>query len=181
MNVFFSVNLTSWIVVFLFLYQRWCNGRSDIYDCCGEGLPCLSKQDSVVLIPLQYDGFYLAFTLPTAVFLLCPIVLFFGRNMYRRYPPQGSVFVKSIKLWSYAARGRWSLNPITLYKNLKADDFWESAKPSNIPDGQRPVWMTFDDKWVEEVRRGFKACAVFLWYPLYCTSSDWNGNWILRL
>ena len=30
--------------------------------------------------------------------------------------------------------------------------------------------MTFDDAWVDEVSRGFKACKVFLWYPLYCTS-----------
>lgn len=115
----------------------------------------------------KYNGFYLAFTLPTAVFLLCPIVLYVGRNRYRRSPPQGSVLIKSIKLWKYAARGRWSPNPVTLYKNLKADDFWESAKPSNIPDGQRPSWMTFDDKWVEEVRRGLKACSVFTWFPLY--------------
>ncbi|KAH9975483.1 POT family-domain-containing protein [Lactifluus volemus] len=89
--------------------------------------------------------------------------------MYRRYPPQGSVLAKSIKVWCYAARGRWSLNPIVLYKNFKAEDFWESAKPSNIPDSQRLVWMTFDDKWVEEVRRGFKACTVFTWYPLLYT------------
>lgn len=27
--------------------------------------------------------------------------------------------------------------------------------------------MTFDDEWVDEVRRGFLACKVFLWYPLY--------------
>jgi len=27
--------------------------------------------------------------------------------------------------------------------------------------------MTFDDAWVEEVRRGLLACKVFLWYPLY--------------
>ena len=80
------------------------------------------------------------------------------------------MLAKAIKLWAYAARGRWSLNPIALYKNLKADDFWESAKPSNIPDGQRPEWMTFDDNWVEEVRRGFKACSVFVWFPLYCAS-----------
>ncbi|KAI0300503.1 POT family-domain-containing protein [Multifurca ochricompacta] len=104
---------------------------------------------------------------PTAVFLLCPLVLYAGRNRYRRSPPQGSVLGKAIKLWAYAARGRWSANPITLYKNLKADDFWESAKPSNIPDSERPEWMTFDDKWVEEVRRGLKACSVFTWYPLY--------------
>ncbi|KAI0266401.1 peptide transporter PTR2A [Gloeopeniophorella convolvens] len=115
----------------------------------------------------KYQGFYLAYTLPTAVFLLCPLVLFLGRNMYRRSPPQGSVLGRSIKLWSYAARGRWSLNPVTTYKNFKADDFWESVKPSNIPEGKRPTWMTFDDNWVEEVRRGIKACNVFTWYPLY--------------
>lgn len=118
----------------------------------------------------QYDGYYLAFTLPTVVFLLCPVVLFLGRNRYRRSPPQGSVLTKTIKLWRYAAQNRWSLNPVTFYKNLKSDDFWESAKPSNIPDSQRPMWMTFDDKWVEEVRRGFKACSVFMWFPVYCTS-----------
>lgn len=27
--------------------------------------------------------------------------------------------------------------------------------------------MTFDDEWVDEVRRGVVACKVFLWYPLY--------------
>ncbi|KAF8483595.1 oligopeptide transporter [Russula ochroleuca] len=115
----------------------------------------------------KYDGYYLAFTLPTVVFLLCPIVLFFGRNRYQRSPPQGSVLTKAIKLVRYAARRRWSLNPVTFYKNLKSDDFWEAVKPSNIPDGQRPTWMTFDDKWVEEVRRGLKACTVFMWFPLY--------------
>ena len=136
-----------------------------VCDSFCEGLVAL-----IAINVTQYDGYYLAFTLPTVVFLLCPIVLFFGRNMYRRSSPQGSVLSKSFRLWRYAARGRWSPNPVTLYKNLKADDFWESAKPSNIPDTQRPKWMTFDDKWVDEVRRGFKACSVFTWYPLYCTS-----------
>jgi POT family proton-dependent oligopeptide transporter len=26
--------------------------------------------------------------------------------------------------------------------------------------------MTFDDAWVDEVRRGFKACHVSLWLPI---------------
>lgn len=30
--------------------------------------------------------------------------------------------------------------------------------------------MVFDDEWVDEVRRGLKACKVFLWYPLYWLS-----------
>jgi len=50
---------------------------------------------------------------------------------------------------------------------MTADDFWENAKPSNIK-GERPTWMTFDDNWVDEVRRGLKACSVFGWFPLYC-------------
>jgi POT family proton-dependent oligopeptide transporter len=137
---------------------------------------------SITLIAgMQYDGYYLAFTLPTVVFLLCPIVLFLCRNMYHRSPPQGSVLAKAIKLWGYAARGKWTLNPVNLYKNFKGDDFWEAAKPSNIPDSQRPKWMTFDDKWVEEVRRGFKACSVFMWYPIYCTSFEVGRSRLLKL
>jgi len=50
---------------------------------------------------------------------------------------------------------------------MKADDFWENAKPSKQSIESRPAWMTFDDLWVDEVRRGFKACTVFLWLPIY--------------
>ena len=31
----------------------------------------------------------------------------------------------------------------------------------------KPAWMSFDDAWVDEVRRGLLARKVFLWYPLY--------------
>jgi POT family proton-dependent oligopeptide transporter len=27
--------------------------------------------------------------------------------------------------------------------------------------------MNFDDAWVDEVARGWSACSVFLWYPVY--------------
>ena len=32
--------------------------------------------------------------------------------------------------------------------------------------------MKFDDNWVDEVGRGFAACGVFLWFPIYCTRID---------
>lgn len=116
----------------------------------------------------QYVGFWLAYTLPTVVFLLCPLVLWFGRNRYVRSPPTGSVLGSALRILRYNLRGRFSLNPIRTYKNLKSDDFWETAKPSNVRAEEKPVWMTFDDEWVEEVKRGFKACAVFCWFPVYC-------------
>jgi len=54
---------------------------------------------------------------------------------------------------------------------------WENVKPSNIRPENRPAWMTFDDQWVDEVRRGFHACSVFCWFPLYwLTYNQINNN-----
>jgi proton-dependent oligopeptide transporter, POT family len=66
-------------------------------------------------------------------------------------------------------KGRFSINPVRTYRNLTADDFWENVKPSRIvARGEMlPPWMDFNDQWVDEVRRGLKACAVFIWYPVY--------------
>lgn len=60
-------------------------------------------------------------------------------------------------------------------KNLRADDFWENVKPSRL-GANKPSWMTFDDVWVDEVRRGLKACTVFLWYPVYWLSYNQMTN-----
>ena len=58
---------------------------------------------------------------------------------------------------------------------MRADDFWENVKPSHL-GANRPEWMTFDDIWVDEVRRGLKACTVFLWYPLWWLSYNQMTN-----
>ncbi|KAF8328997.1 peptide transporter PTR2A [Amanita rubescens] len=123
----------------------------------------------------KYVGFWLAYTLPTIVFMLCPIILLIGRKRYIRSPPTGSVLSAAMKLWWLAAKGRWSWNPVRLWNNLTASDFWDSAKPSRL--AVKPSWMTFDDNWVDEVGRGFAACGVFLWYPIYwLTYNQLNNN-----
>jgi len=127
----------------------------------------------------KFVGFYLAYTLPTVVFCLCPLVLYFGRNRYIRSPPSGSVLGKALRVLRLGAKGRWSANPVTTYRNMTAPDFWEQAKPSHVQsvEGEKPRWMTFDDQWVDEVRRGFKACVVFVWYPIYwLTYNQLNNN-----
>lgn len=115
----------------------------------------------------KYVGFWLSFMLPTVLFIFAPIVLAVCKKHYVLLPPTGSVFAKFFQLWKYAAKGNWSINPVRTYKNLSSPNFWDRAKPSNIPVNERPSWMTFDDAWVDEVRRGLKACAVFLYLPLY--------------
>ena len=124
----------------------------------------------------KYVGYWLSFLLPTLLFLLCPLVLVACRKKYVRTPPQGSVLGKATKLFLRANRGRWSLNPVATYKRLHDGTFWESVKPSNIEPAMRPAWMTFDDQWVDEVGRGFAACSVFLWYPLYWLSYNQLNN-----
>ncbi|KAJ7500067.1 POT family-domain-containing protein [Mycena latifolia] len=125
----------------------------------------------------KYVGFYLAYTLPTAVFLLCPIVLIAGRNRYVRSPPTGSVMALFLKAFGFASKGKWSLNPVATFRGLTAPDFWDAAKPSNVPAGARPGWMTFDDQWIDELKRGIKACWVFFWFPLWwLTYNQLNNN-----
>ena len=129
----------------------------------------------------KYVGFYLAYLLPTIIFCLCPLVLFFGRNLYVCSPPEGSVLPAALRIWRLALHGRWTLNPVKLYRNMTAADFWEAAKPSNYKakseSGDRPAWMVWDDQWVDEVSRGFKACVVFVWIPIYwLTYNQLNNN-----
>ncbi|KAJ7610400.1 peptide transporter PTR2A [Roridomyces roridus] len=129
----------------------------------------------------KYVGFWLAYTLPTLAFLLCPLILYLGRKRYIRTPPTGSVLATFIRLMHFGlteqATCKVSLNPIVAYRRLSAPDFWDQVKPSGVPRERRPRWMTFDDAWVEEVRRGLSACKAFMWFPVYwLAASQMNNN-----
>lgn len=106
----------------------------------------------------KYVGFWLSYTLPTILFLLCPIVMILCRKRYARLPPTGSVLGKSVQLITYGIKknGIGSINK---------DYFWTSIRPSQVE--QKPKWMTFDDAWADQVRRGLSACAVFTFYPIF--------------
>jgi len=125
----------------------------------------------------RFVGFWLAFMLPTILFLLCPIVMVLCKKNYKLTPPTGSVLGKATKLFFLANKGKWKLNPRACWKSLHDGNFWEDVKPSRFAPENRPSWMTFDDAWVEEVGRGFRACEVFLWLPLYwLTYNQLNNN-----
>ncbi|KAL4961876.1 putative MFS peptide transporter [Aspergillus stella-maris] len=115
-------------------------------------------------------GFWLSFLLPTIMFCLSPLVLYFCRNKYHLVPPTGSVYTQAYRLIREACRKHWTVKhkiagiPLVIKKN--DTHFWNAVKPTTLGES-RPTWMTFDDEWVDEVARGLKACRVFLWYPLY--------------
>jgi proton-dependent oligopeptide transporter, POT family len=125
----------------------------------------------------KYVGYWLSYLLPTILLCICPLVVYYCRDKYVQAPPEGSVLSKSMRIFLLANKGRWSLNPVATYKRLNNGTFWEAVKPSAIEPSRRPSWMTFDDQWVDEVKRGFAACSVFCWIPLYwLTYNQLNNN-----
>lgn len=117
----------------------------------------------------QDVGFWLSYTIPTVVLCCSPLVMWWGRHRYKRTPPQGSVLPNAFRLLRLASSNAWSWNLGKTYRNIKSSEFWTVAKPSYVEaqKGEKPAWMTFDDQWVDEVRRGFKACWVFVLIPFY--------------
>ncbi|THX34816.1 PTR2-domain-containing protein [Aureobasidium pullulans] len=113
----------------------------------------------------KFVGFWLAFLLPTVLFVAAPVVLFFNRKDYILSPPTGSILSKFFHMLKFS------------WKNKQGSFKWDVAKPSNVPVEQRPVWMTYDDAWVDEVKRGLSACKVFLFLPLFFLAyNQMTGN-----
>lgn len=110
----------------------------------------------------KYIGFWAAFLLPTMMFLIAPVVLVVSKKHYRLSPPTGSVYGKFWRMCTTAMRGRQR----SLFTRSKTPISWDAVRPSMIPASERPAWMTYDDAWVDEIRRGLQACRVFLFLPL---------------
>ncbi|KAJ8116415.1 hypothetical protein OPT61_g2147 [Boeremia exigua] len=107
----------------------------------------------------RYVGFYLAYLIPTVFFLFALPVLIVCKKYYVLHPPSGSVMGPAFKLLMKALGTR-------NMKNWNDGKMWESVRPSALGDN-KPSWYNFDDAWVDEVARGFRACGVFFWIPIF--------------
>lgn len=58
----------------------------------------------VIVYAEKYIGFWLSFTLPTILFIFCPIVLITFKGKYVRRPPTGSVLGKATGLFFLALK-----------------------------------------------------------------------------
>ncbi|KAF7554385.1 hypothetical protein G7Z17_g2938 [Cylindrodendrum hubeiense] len=141
------------------------NTRIFLYFYLCINLGSLAGQIGMVYVE-KYVGFWLAFLIPTALFMIAPIVLAINKKHYKLSPPTGSVLGKFLHMFWYVQKQ---------CKLFKLD--WDLAKPSNVPVDSRPEWMTYDDAWVDEVRRGLMACKVFLFLPVFFLAyNQMTGN-----
>ncbi|ORX54592.1 PTR2-domain-containing protein [Hesseltinella vesiculosa] len=110
-------------------------------------------------------GFWPAYLLPTCMFVPCVIVVILGRKKYVQTPPRGSVFVEAGRLF-------WM-------SMFKVKGGLEACKPSNLVQNYPHMVSkaTWDDVFVDELRRALRACIVFCWFPFYwlCYSQMTNN------
>nr|WGD08205.1 putative peptide transporter [Trichoderma koningiopsis] len=141
------------------------NTRIFLYFYLAINIGSLTGQISMVYVE-KYVGFWLAFLIPTGMFLLAPFVLWSQKKNYKLTPPTGSLLQKFLQMFWYARKNS---------KGFKIN--WDVARPSRIAISERPKWMTYDDAWVDEVRRGLMACKVFLFLPIFFLSyNQMTGN-----
>jgi proton-dependent oligopeptide transporter, POT family len=122
-------------------------------------------------------GYWVAYMVPTTLFVLVPIIMVLGKKNYHLTPPRGSVLLDTMRVIRLATKGKLSLNPVATYRRIKAPDFWNNAMPSHYTEENRPKAMLWDDEFVREVSRTCKACLVFLYFPIFWLSySQIDGN-----
>ncbi|KAJ7272824.1 PTR2-domain-containing protein, partial [Mycena rebaudengoi] len=116
-------------------------------------------------------GFWLAYLVPGILYGLMPIVLVIVYPKLVRLPPQGSVVLDAFKVFNtlFSRAGLGGM--------LKGGDNWNVAKPSNIEAAgglpkKKAGWVTWDDDFVDELKRTIVACRLFLFLPLFNIAND---------
>ncbi len=101
----------------------------------------------------KYQSYWLAYLVPLIMFFGAIGILISFKNQYVKRQPQGSillVFLRVLKMAFFHGRNLENVKPSNLSK--------EVASKNNV---------TWSDEFVDQVRKGLRACKVFLFYPIY--------------
>ena len=123
----------------------------------------------------KYHSFWLAFLVPTVVFIGAIVVLFFGRNKYVQKPPMGSLIIRAAKVMMTAIRIRR-----TIGKQPDRGSLLDYAKdiPSvnNENEYEQPVIDSSNNAFIDDLKKAIRACRVFLFYPFYWACYNQFGS-----
>ncbi|KAI9305055.1 POT family-domain-containing protein [Cunninghamella echinulata] len=127
------------------------------------GINCGSLAAIATTLIEKHVGFWPAYLLPTAVFVPGILIVLLGKNYYIQTPPRGSIFLEVARV---------------IRLSFKSGGL-DGAKPSKLQhtDPALAATVTWDDIFVDEVRRTLKACVIFCWFPIYwlCYSQMTNN------
>lgn len=75
------------------------------------------------------QGYWIAFLVPTCIFMMVPLVLLAGKNNYVRTPPRGSILLETMRVIAMSLEPKWSINPVSTIRAMRAPGLWDIAKP----------------------------------------------------
>jgi dipeptide/tripeptide permease len=127
----------------------WFYGMVNVGACLGIATTYLAK----------YVGYYAAYLIPTVLYLLCIPLLWFAYPKLKFVPPGGSDLGKCFKVLGVALKKGG-------VKKVFRHGFWDTAKPSVLAAKGDTKVYGWDDQFVEDVRRTFQACGIFLFFPI---------------
>ncbi|KAF3062147.1 Peptide transporter PTR2 [Daldinia childiae] len=105
-------------------------------------------------------GYWSAYLIPTILYLMLPPLLWFLNPRLIKQPPGGSDLGNVFKvLGDIFAHGG--------LKRIGRTGFWEAGKPSVRKAAGSTKVYTYDDQFVNDVRRTFQACGIFLFSPIW--------------
>ncbi|EXJ84097.1 hypothetical protein A1O3_04764 [Capronia epimyces CBS 606.96] len=122
-------------------------------------------------------GFWLGFLVPTIAFvLMIPCMAIIAKPVVVQ-PPTGSAVFDGFKVFGVIIK-KGGLKGM-----LKGGDaFWNHGKPSVMAvegtlEGKKAGWLNWDDEFVDDLRKTFSACKIFLFLPIFNLSD--GGIWSL--
>ncbi|KAK3690198.1 hypothetical protein B0T22DRAFT_423972 [Podospora appendiculata] len=105
-------------------------------------------------------GYWAAYLIPTILYLMLPPLLWYLSPRLIKQPPGGSDLGNVFKVLGDALKHGG-------LKGFGRKGFWENGKPSvRAAAGSTKVYE-YDDQFVDDVRRTFQACGIFLFIPIF--------------
>lgn len=121
-------------------------------------------------------GYWLAYFVPIVVYLVIPVVFWWLKTRIAPETIKGSILTNAGRI----LRVSWERKALV---RIKAGEFWEWAKPTNMAERGRIYYntkkqtpITWDDQWVLDIKQTVEACKIFIFFPLYNLADSGIGS-----
>ncbi|KAK4185676.1 putative peptide transporter ptr2 protein [Podospora australis] len=105
-------------------------------------------------------GYWAAYLVPTILYFMLPPLLWYLNSRLVKQPPGGSDLGNVFKVLGDCFRHGG-------LRSIGRKGFWEQGKPSVRAAAGDTKQYTYDDQFVNDVRRTFQACGIFLFQPIF--------------
>jgi dipeptide/tripeptide permease len=119
----------------------------------------------------KYVGYWFAFFIPLILYMPLPFLLWYLQKRLILLPPGGSDLGWALRILGVSFR-RGGL--IQMFK--RNGDFFRLAKPSVIAAEGSHIAVPWTDEFVEDVRRAFQACTIFMFFPIQNINDNGLGQ-----